>query len=124
MKSKFIITLLLFQIILFYTGCEYEKIPKPIVPKNVSFKNDVMPIFNRSCNSVSCHAAGGVAPDLSPVNAWNSLTYGGYITDSVNIANNTLFQQINSKKMPPGGSLSAQDTTIIFTWIRKGFEDN
>jgi len=121
MKSKLIITFLLFQI-LFFVGCEYEKIPAPIPPKNVSFKNDVEKIFSSSC--LPCHATGGAAPDLSAVNAWNDLTFGGYVTDSTNLSNNTLFKEINSGSMPPNSALSPRDTAIIFTWIRKGFRDN
>ena len=107
-------------------GCENEKIQIQTV-SNVSFSKNVIPIFNQSCNtSTSCHAKGGIAPDLSAANAWGSLINGGYVSDSLILSNNTLFQQINSKAMPPGTKLlqQEQDTANIFTWIRKGYRDN
>jgi hypothetical protein len=123
MRSKFIITWVSLMF-LFNLGCKWEQMEKQLPIATVSFKDNVIPILNASCNTSSCHATGKVSPDLSPINAYNSLTYGGYITDSVNFTNNSLYQEIKSGKMPKGFSLSAHDTAVIYTWIRKGFRDN
>ncbi len=57
--------------VIFDTG---EEITRP-----VSFASDITPILNSSCNTSGCHNSGGISPDLSAVNAYNSLSNGGYI---------------------------------------------
>jgi len=129
MKNKFKISIVFFLFaIIAFESCEYDKIPQPVAPKSVSFNKDVMPIFSSSCSTSGCHSAGANQPDLSSTEiAFQSLTSLGYVTDSVVLKNNSLYQEINSKDMPPtllSPSIFEQDTAIIYTWIRKGFRDN
>ena len=52
---------------IFIASCTYEKIEEEDgLPQDVSFQDDIIPMFNANCNSVGCHNDGGIAPDLSP----------------------------------------------------------
>ncbi|MBK9992747.1 MAG: hypothetical protein IPP01_01845 [Saprospiraceae bacterium] len=52
------------------------------VTRTVSFSKDIVPIFNKSCNTSGCHSSGGLKPDLSASNAYNVLTSGSYYSKS------------------------------------------
>ncbi len=127
MKNKFEIITILFLAFFVVTSCEKEHLPMPVAPTNVSFTSDVMPIFSASCSATGCHAAGANQPDLSSADAaFPSLTNFGYVTDSVVLENNILYQRLTSKSspMPPSGLLSKSKLLIISTWITKGYRDN
>src|SRR6187551_2175787 len=94
--------------LLFATGlnaCYYDQVASfDGLPTNVSLKNDVQPIFNRDCNMSGCHVTPippGHNPDLSPENAYQALTSGGYIntTDPVK---SVLYLSVNGGGMPAG----------------------
>lgn len=101
-----------------YDWIEYEE---PVIPDTVSFKSDIVPIFNQSCNASGCHSAGGFDPDLSPENAYGDLINGGYI-DTANPEGSTLYLSIASGSMKtyaqPG------DAELILEWIKDGANNN
>jgi hypothetical protein len=105
-------------------ACTYDTItPKEVeVPENVSFNADVIPIFDDDCNSSGCHTSGGIPPDLTPDNAYISLTFFGYV--------DTDFPEESElyKKIIPSGSMGEyatdQDRAIILKWIEQGALDN
>lgn len=109
--------------ILSMSSCAYDWIEydEPVIPDTVSFSNDIMPIFNKSCNTAGCHSAGGFDPDLSPGAAYGNLTTGGYI-DTDNPEGSTLYLSITSGSMnfyaQPG------DADLILEWIKDGAKDN
>lgn len=107
------------------TGCLYETLPTPKieVPDNdVSFSQEVIPIFDASCNGAGCHAAGAIPPDLSPANAYNAMISGGYI-DTDNPESSEFYT-----KIAPGGSMerfiTTEETGIILGWIQQGAQNN
>jgi hypothetical protein len=115
-------------VITFFLGtliysCTYDEIipPEVEVPENVSFSIDVQPIFTKSCALPGCHSAGGQQPNLSEGNAFNSLTFFGY----VNLADpesSKIYQQIKIGKMKTYAT--DQDRAIILKWIEQGAIDN
>ena len=107
-------------LVLFMTQCVFEEIPEPVVPDNVSFSEDIMPIFNANCNSSSCHDLGGIAPDLSPQNAWSALQ-DGYINTTDPTAS-LLVTSMDGGSMAPYSS--AQDIATIVQWIKDGAPNN
>lgn len=91
------------------------------IPLDVSFSQDIIPIFNASCNVAGCHNAGGIPPDLTAANAFSSLNNGGYINTS-DPANSKLYQRMASD-MPPSG-INAGDNALVLAWIEQGALDN
>ena len=109
-----------------FTSCEWEQMqPIEELPENVSFINDIVPIFNQSCNSVGCHNAGGISPDLSEGNAYDVLISDDML-DLNNPENSVLYEEIiNSKDpMPLSGVLPKSQTDKILVWIREGANNN
>lgn len=83
--SVFIVLLLLI-IMAGVNSCTYDEYPPeevPVIVDTVSFADEILPIFNASCNSSTCHGAGAFSPDLSPGNAYSSLIDGGYVDVAV-----------------------------------------
>lgn len=127
MKSKIFIIASIVSII--GLGCEYEKMaPDEVLSDKiiVSFNKDVTPIFEKSCNSSSCHGAGGNYPDLSTGNAYTVLL-GSDLIDTTNASNSELYKRMTGESkpiMPTTGLLSKKETSIIFNWIKQGAQNN
>lgn len=107
----------------FMLACTYDTItPKEVeVPENVSFNEDVIPIFNNGCNNPGCHTTGGLPPDLTPDNAYISLTFFGYV-DVDFPEESILYKKITTGTMYEYAT--DQDRAIILKWIEKGALDN
>lgn len=106
------------------TGCVSDQVsPKEVlVPEEVSFSVDIIPIFDASCNTSGCHNSGGIPPDLTAGNAWNSLAFFNYL-DTVTSTNSLLW-----KKIDDGGSMeqyvTETDKAFILQWIEQDAPDN
>ena len=121
---KIIKTLLFFALAGFILcSCEYEWIQpeKKLVPENVSFSADIIPIFDKGCNIGVCHGAGATPPDLTPENAYNSLIDGAYVdteTPEASILYNTMKSGSMRTYTDPG------DEEIVLAWIEQGAKNN
>ncbi len=113
--------------IMVWQSCQYDwydpvdYIPPP--PGDTTyFSLEIIPIFNNSCNSGSCHGAGGIPPDLSPANAYADLFARNQI-DTVTPENSKLYI-----KCAPGGSMNKYcqpgDPELILQWIKEGALNN
>jgi len=104
-------------------SCEYDSVePVEIDPDTeISFKDDIIPVFNESCNSSGCHATGDWAPDLTTENAYEALFAGDFI-DTTNPENSDLYKAMNSGSMTTYSTPG--DTQLILTWIEQGADDN
>ena len=100
--------------------------PAPIVDlANVSFKNNVLPIFEQHC--VKCHGGketeeGLVLKSYADVMAgsWN-----GSVIEPGDVANSYLIEQITSGRMPRRRpSLTPIGIQIISAWVEQGAPDN
>ena len=103
--------------VLFDTG---EEITRP-----VSFIGDIVPIFNSSCNSSGCHNAGGIKPDLTFANAYNSLANGGYVNTG-DPQSSLLYLWMTGKKgspMPLSG-VNKDYNALVLAWIKQGAQNN
>ena len=103
--------------VLFESG---EEITRP-----VSFGSDILPIVNSSCNTSGCHSAGGISPDLSAVNAYTSLSNGGYINNS-DPKTSELYLWMTGKKgtpMPVSG-VNKDYNALVLAWIKQGALNN
>jgi hypothetical protein len=105
--------------------------------ENVSFTDDIQPIFNSSCASSLCHGtAESAGLNLTQGSSYDELrnvtstseppklrvapgnAAGSYIV--IKLEGN----QTVGDKMPRGGSLSSAQITSIRTWIDEGAENN
>lgn len=121
---------LVFTIIIFqgcYKVTTYSDTTGEEVTGSVSFSTNVVPILNSSCNASGCHNTGGIKPDLSQNNAYNSLVNGGY----VNVGSpeqSEVYLWITGKKatpMPPNGPVNPFNLNqIIKAWIKQGANNN
>jgi hypothetical protein len=128
LKNQSLIALLVLGLVMSFSlvSCEWEEYKVSDIPiEEVSFSNDIMPIFNQSCNSVGCHNAGGIPPDLSPANGWQDL-YDTDMIDLDNPANSELYVRMidNASPMPLNGVLSPTVTNTVLVWIEEGAKDN
>lgn len=126
-RIKIIIPFILFSTIIF-NGCYYDEvIPKEDeeITGDISFSSDIIAIFNKDCNTSGCHNTGGQKPDLSPTQAYLSLTNGDYI-NSGNPEESSLYQWMKGNRatpMPVSGSVSEYNAKVL-AWIKQGVQNN
>jgi hypothetical protein len=117
----------LFVLGLMLASCYYDQVvpfDPPIDVGEVSFANDIIPIFNKDCNISGCHN-GGVAPDLRPANAYNALINGAYI-DAGNPEGSELYKWMRGDRSTPM-PLSGPNVTYnakVLAWIKQGALNN
>lgn len=106
------------------SGCEYEFVEPevgPPPPDVISFSTDILPIFNASCNMSGCHAAGAFDPDLSPANAYNSLSDGNYFS-TTNPESSLIYTSMATGSMK--SFTNASEANLVLAWIQKGALNN
>jgi hypothetical protein len=122
------LTVLLGLGLMMWGGCYYDNVIFPDggeVTGDVSFTADIIPIFDKDCNSSGCHNPGGQKPDLSSANAFTALANGNYINTSAP-EDSELYLWMKGLKalpMPPSGS-DAGNTAKVIAWIRQGALNN
>lgn len=116
-------------VVLIFTSCYKDKTlildTVDEITRTVSFKSDIIPIFNSSCNQSGCHSTGGKSPDLTLVNAYNSLVNGGFI-DINNPQQSLLYLWMTGKKgtpMPISG-VNKDFNALVLAWIKQGAQNN
>lgn len=111
------------------TGCIYdwvvpEEVPDIPVGVEISFAEEILPIFTTGNNCSSCHRAGATPPDLTAANAYNQINTAKYI-------NRTTPAESGIYKVPAPSSTShrhkiytAQQAALILAWIEQGAKNN
>jgi hypothetical protein len=103
--------------VLFDTG---DEITRP-----VSFAGDIIPIFNKSCNSSGCHNAGGIKPNLTPAGAYNALTTGNYLNTAVPESSELYLWMTGKKGTPmPTSGVNKDYNALVLAWIKQGALNN
>ena len=125
--QKVIIYILLVFLVGMLNACYNDLVvPTPtVVTQDVSFSQDILPIFNAKCNTVACHNAGGVFPALIEASAYSSLVNGGFI-NTENPENSELYQWMKGNRavsMPPSG-INNSDNALVLAWIKQGALNN
>lgn len=127
-------TILLFGLLIQTCVNNSDETPTdPVMPENVSYANEVQPIFNQSCGGSACHV-GGIASgaDLSTYSAtmssdgiqYGSLVVAGDADASALVDKIEPSPQFGSR-MPLGGTpLGNEQILIIRTWIDEGAQNN
>ncbi len=123
-KGIVIHILIVIHCILMLTSCEYDYI-KPIKPApiqdTVSFTDDIIPIFENSCNA-GCHETGGYSPDLSPDNAYSSIINGNLV-DTLNPESSEIYIKLVGTGSHDGRS-DINQRSLILGWIQQGAKNN
>jgi len=114
---------IIFSMVLFYS-CDYEFIqPKQIVVNNVSFKNEVVPIFNQKCNMSGCHSTGHFKVDLTAANAYIDINAKNLI-NKVKPEESILYVKLLSTSGIHAGKTTPTEQATILKWIQEGAKDN
>jgi len=95
------------------------------ITRPVSFSQDMIPIFNKSCALSGCHATKEKTPDLSAANAYNSLTVGNYY-NTADPEHSVIYLWMTGKKstpMPPTG-INKDYNALMLAWIKQGAQNN
>jgi hypothetical protein len=115
-----------------FAACTYEKAELKVecgLPETVSFSNDIVPIFNKHCNTAGCHS--GPSPQAG-LNLEASIAYSqlmssgsGYV-DTVTPKYSVLHAYMNSASdpMPPTGKLDQCTVDLIYKWIEQKAKNN
>ena len=96
--------------------------PPDDTPQAVSFDQDIVPIFEASCNGCHGGAGGWTATDYDSAvstGASGSVVIPGDVDASV-LAQKVLGTQTSGGMMPPGQALAQKDIDTILAWIEGG----
>lgn len=115
------------SLLLWAPGCYYDKtvLIEEEETREISFSQDIIPLFEASCSIAGCHNAGGVAPVLTADKAYDALIAGNYIKVDAP-ENSELYQWLTGKRSTPM-PLSGPDPNInskVLAWIKQGARDN
>ncbi|MDP4261763.1 MAG: hypothetical protein Q8941_04470 [Bacteroidota bacterium] len=131
LRNKTIVGIILVSstVLFLLPGCYRDKTvifdTGPEITRAVTFSNDIIPIFTKSCSLSGCHVTGGHVPDLSAANAYNSLKIGNYF-NTADPVNSVIYLWLTGKKstqMPPGG-LNRDYNALVLAWIKQGANNN
>ena len=99
----------------------------PAIIKIVSFKTDIIPVFNKNCALSGCHGSGGHVPVLLGSNAFSTLTSGNYL-NMANPSKSVLYLWLTGKEavsMPMGAENNPSNiNALVLAWITQGAKDN
>ena len=96
---------------------------------NVSFKQQILPIFSQNCATRGCHSGTRPAASLNleETQAYNFLSKGGsgYL-DTINPRLSLLYNVLVSESlpMPPTGKLPSDQILLIEKWMHQNAKNN
>jgi hypothetical protein len=127
MKQPFIAALIGGCIFTLALSCKYDEAlaPEPDPGIEISFANDIIPIFNASCNSSGCHNGAGPSPDLREAVAYESL-FSGTLIDTLQPDHSELYLWMSGQRglpMPIEG-VNAGYVATVLQWIEQGALNN
>jgi len=99
--------------------------PSTQAPSEVSFTNNIMPIFERSC--IECHGGEKTKEglDLKTYESLMAGSFNGSVIEAGNAQNSFLVEQIVNGEMPKrGAKLSKMEIQIIIDWVNAGALNN
>jgi len=140
-KMKFVLIMFSLYLLLILSSCS-EKKSSPTEPNNteISFTNDIQPIFNNNC--IGCHAHGGL-PEAQILHLISGVSYNNLVNhksaqDSTftrvvpgDADNSLLMQKLKgiatvgvNPVMPPTGQINSDLIDKVETWIKDGAKNN
>lgn len=127
MKRKLLFIGLVLTLGIGISGC-YKDIIKPDLPKDpnappqqVSYNNELKPLFSTSCATAGCHASGAHKPYLTADVSYQQIVNGGFVNLALP-SQSQLYKMINGdmQQYIP----SADNRQKVFDWIRNGAPNN
>ena len=107
-------------VIMVLSGCEKYIFEKPDIPTDVSFSDQIQPIFDANgADCVSCHS-GGIDPDLRPDNSYDALIDGGYV-DTDDPESSVLYETLRGTH---DARATEEEKLYILGWIIEGALNN
>lgn len=101
-------------------GVDDEGIPNIPDTVEISFANDIQPIFTSNC--IGCHN-GNTSPDLRAGNSYNSLSNGYVVAGDAD--GSKLYEKLPGRgHFDVGFGLSVDDIALIKAWINQGAKEN
>lgn len=130
LKKKLLFFSALIGAVVLFGGC-YKTVtivenPGNSITAEMSFTNDINPIFQKSCALSGCHASGAKEPNLSDGNAYKSLVDGNYFK-AADPDNSVLILWLTGKKspvMPLGNGPDQEINAKVYAWIKQGAKNN
>jgi len=127
MKQLILNICLIFIIGIGITGCYKDVILPDTVadpdgpPQSVSFKDQLMPLFNTSCALSGCHVSGSHKPYMTTDVSYQEIVNGGFVNTLIP-KESKIYKMINGemKEFIP----SATDRQKVYDWIRNGAPNN
>lgn len=126
--KKFKIISLLFVIGMLLNACAYDFIAKEELPPidqtvTISFATQIVPIWANSC--VSCHKAGGQAPDLSAANAYTAIKGMANVVVTATPETSRIYTYPSpSTSVHSWKKYTAAEAQLVLTWIQQGAKNN
>jgi len=119
------------MVILLMSGCVYNFIlPEDVIdPEDpdapeISFTQDIVPIFTNNNNCSSCHDTGGQMPDLTVANAYASLNSSRYINSSTPEESKIYTWTHPDTDTHKQKEYTEAQAAKVLTWIIQGAKNN
>ena len=108
-----------------FLSCEYEVIEpvEIITPDLMSFTTDIIPIFDKSCNTSGCHVQGHFKVDLTPTNAYADL-FAKDLVDTLVPTDSKLYTKLIEPSSSHLSKTEAGQPESILKWIEQGAKNN
>ena len=127
MKRLLIYSCLILTFGIGLSGC-YKDIIKPDLPvdpnappKQVSFSNELKPLFAAKCADAGCHVSGARKPYLTADVSYQQIVNGGFV--NLILPNQSrLYVMVNGEMQQYISS--AADRQKVYDWIRNGGPNN
>ena len=127
MKRLLIYSCLILTFGIGLSGC-YKDIIKPDLPvdpnappKQVSYNNELKPLFAASCTDVGCHVSGGHKPYMTADVSYTQIVNGGFVNLSLP-KESILYKQIYGDM---GVHIPSEtNKQKVYDWIRNGAPNN
>ncbi len=127
MKRLLIYTGLILTFGIGLPGC-YKDVIKPDLPvdpnappKQVSYNNELKPLFAAKCTDAGCHVTGAYKPYLTPDISYQQIVGGGFV-NLILPKQSRLYEMINGEMQQYISS--AADRQKVYDWIRNGAPNN
>jgi hypothetical protein len=115
-------------VMLSVSACYKDKtviLDEPEINRTINYASDIIPLFNKSCNTSGCHNSGGIKPDLSAEKAYSSLNDGGYINSRAPDQSQLYLWMTGKKGTPmPLSGPNKEYNALVLAWIKQGAKNN
>lgn len=110
------------------SSCAYDFIKEdttPIDPNaQVSFSQQILPIFNNNNNCTSCHKPGQTSPDYTAANAYSSIMNNN-VVNTAEPASSLLYTiPAPTTSTHTWKKYTATQAQLILLWIQQGAKNN